>query len=77
MNAAVQLVAGVRSSSDVKLTRLRTWRDKRTLTQQELADRARIDRTTVLEIEAQRREPRPSTIRRLAKALGVKAEDLR
>jgi transcriptional regulator with XRE-family HTH domain len=62
--------------SVVRLTRLRFWRDRRALTQQELADKAKITRVALARIEAGVAEPRPSTTRALARALGVGVEDL-
>jgi transcriptional regulator with XRE-family HTH domain len=46
------------------------------LTQQELADAAGIHLKSVQAIEAGASRPRPSTIRKLAAALGVPARDL-
>ena len=67
-----------RSSFDVLVShmRLRELRVRRVLTQQELADRARVARSTVLKLEAADHPARPSTIRALARALGVKADEL-
>jgi transcriptional regulator with XRE-family HTH domain len=60
----------------VRLPNLRALRTRQALSQDELARHARISRGTLLRIEAQVQEPRPATIRRLAKALGVKPTDL-
>ena len=54
---------------------LRELRWQAVLTQAELAQNARVSRTTVIAAEKGRR-PRPRTIRALAKALGVKPQDI-
>jgi transcriptional regulator with XRE-family HTH domain len=59
----------------VRLTRLRALRERKALTQDELAEIAGVSRQTVLKIEGGL-EPRPPTIRKLAKALGVEPADL-
>jgi transcriptional regulator with XRE-family HTH domain len=59
----------------VKLTRLRAVRERKALTQDELASMAGVSRQTVLKIEGGL-EPRPPTIRKLAAALGVQPADL-
>lgn len=56
--------------------RLRAWREYRSLTQQELADRAGVARRTIVDAEAGKRTPRPATLRRLAAALGVEGWEL-
>ena len=55
---------------------LRQVREDRLMTQQELAEAAQLGLSTVLRIENDRVEPRFSTIRKLAKALGVDAREL-
>ena len=62
-------------SAVVKLTRLRAARERRALTQGELAVKAGVSRQTVVKIE-RGIEPRPPTIRKLARALGVEPADL-
>lgn len=64
------------SQSVVRLTRLRFWRERRALTQEELAEKADITRVALARIEACKAEPRPKTTRALAKALSVNVEDL-
>ena len=54
-----------------KLTRLRAIRERRALTQEELAQMAGINRVTLNTIEAGHSEPRAGTVRKLAQALGV------
>ncbi|MGF1470292.1 MAG: helix-turn-helix domain-containing protein [Rubrobacteraceae bacterium] len=51
--------------------RLREIRTKRLLTQEELAERAGVSPSTVVNIERDNREPHFRTIRKLAKALDV------
>lgn len=59
----------------IKLSRLRAIRERKALTQNELADMAGVSRQTVVKIEGGL-EPRPPTIRKLAAALGVEPQDL-
>jgi transcriptional regulator with XRE-family HTH domain len=54
-----------------KLMRLRTLRERKPMTQEELAEAAGINRVTLANIESGRADPRPTTIRKLAAALGV------
>ncbi len=56
----------------VKLTRLKSHRERQALTQAELAKKAGISRVTVARVEACLDDPYPSTVRKLADALGVK-----
>jgi len=60
----------------VKLTRLRALRERKVLTQQELAEKAGITRATLSRLEAGAENPYPSTIRKLAAALGVEPQVL-
>ncbi|MGH2354805.1 MAG: helix-turn-helix transcriptional regulator [Chloroflexota bacterium] len=60
----------------VKLTRLRTVRERKALTQQELAERAGVSRPTVARIETYQVHPYPTTVRKIAEALGVYPEAL-
>jgi transcriptional regulator with XRE-family HTH domain len=55
------------------LKRLRTLN---ALTQVELAERAGLTTAAVARIERDEAEPRPSTLRKLAKALNVQPRDL-
>lgn len=55
----------------VRLTRLRRVRERRALTQRELAEKAGLSRVTLVRIERGAVEPHPSTVRKLAGALGV------
>ena len=57
-------------------TLLRELRRERGLSQYTLAQRAGVALATVREAELGRRRPQPSTVRRLAGALGVEPSDL-
>src|SRR5688572_30531381 len=60
----------------VKLTRLKDVRQRKALTKQQLADRAGVNRVTIARIEGGKDEPFPTTVRKVADALGVDPEDL-
>ena len=55
---------------------LRAMRQRRAYSQAELAELAGVRQVTVARIELGRAQPRPRTIRKLAKALGVEPWDL-
>jgi DNA-binding XRE family transcriptional regulator len=55
---------------------LRVYRDLRSLTQNDLAGRAGVNRVTVAEIETGRKQGSVATLRKLAGALGVTVDDL-
>jgi transcriptional regulator with XRE-family HTH domain len=55
----------------VKLTRLRELRERKLLTQDQLAERAGLSRAAIAAIEKGDSEPRPDTIRKLANALDL------
>jgi DNA-binding XRE family transcriptional regulator len=55
---------------------LRVYRDLRGLTQSALAEKARVNRVTVAEIETGRKRGSISTLRALATALNVTLDDL-
>jgi transcriptional regulator with XRE-family HTH domain len=55
---------------------LRRVREEKLMTQQEVATAADLNLSTVMRIENDRVEPRFSTIRKLANALGVDAREL-
>jgi transcriptional regulator with XRE-family HTH domain len=57
-------------------TQLRAARERALLTQRELAARADVQPLTISRIETDKVEPRYSTIRKLAKALGVDPVEL-
>jgi len=60
----------------VRLEQLKEWREHRLLTQAELAAHSGVAETTINRIEKGRHEPRFSTIRKLAEALGVAPAEL-
>jgi DNA-binding XRE family transcriptional regulator len=63
------------SSPVVKLTRLRLMRERAALSQRDLARAAGVAEATIRNVE-HGDDPRPSTIRKLAAALGVRPSDL-
>jgi transcriptional regulator with XRE-family HTH domain len=56
--------------------RLREWRRRRALSQRELAALAGVQQVTIARLEIGSQQPRPRTIRKLAKALQVTIDDL-
>jgi transcriptional regulator with XRE-family HTH domain len=58
------------------MEQLRTWRVRRFLTQQQLADRVGAPPSTVQRWEAGTRQPRPASLRRLCTALDVPVDAL-
>jgi transcriptional regulator with XRE-family HTH domain len=60
----------------VKLSRLKVVRERKALTQEELARASGVSRPTIARIETGDTEPYPSTTRKLAQALGVDPGDL-
>lgn len=58
------------------LARLRLIRERKALTQQQLADKANVNRVTVARLERGSDQPFPTTVRKLADALGVKPDEL-
>lgn len=55
---------------------LRQLRERRQLTQEQLAVAAEVSTSTVYHIEAGKVQPRPSIVRRIARALGVSPDDI-
>ena len=55
--------------------RLREWRQRRLLTQEELAQKSGVGVNTIIRVEAGQ-WPRGSTVKRLATALDVAPDDL-
>jgi DNA-binding XRE family transcriptional regulator len=55
---------------------LKVWREFRGFTQQQLAERARISKPYLSQIENRAREPSVSVLKRLAAALKLDVEDL-
>jgi len=60
----------------MRLPQLKALRERALLTQSELAAKAGVSEVTINRIEADRHDPRFSTIRKLALALGVSPEEL-
>ncbi len=58
------------------MAKLRDMREKVALSQEDLAKAAGIQAHTISDIETRKRRPRPSTRRKLAKALGVRPQDI-
>ncbi len=59
-----------------KTTQLRELRDRASLSQGELAERAGVSRATITDLERGKRKPQPKTRRKLAEALGVEPYEL-
>ncbi len=55
---------------------LRDLRDEQALSQQELAARAQVSKTTIVNIEAGRIRPHPLTVRKLAAGLGLSTREV-
>jgi transcriptional regulator with XRE-family HTH domain len=53
-------------------TRIKALRDRRGMTQEQLAERAGVSRTYLARLETARQDPTLSMLEKLAKALGVK-----
>jgi transcriptional regulator with XRE-family HTH domain len=66
----------VRGTIQVDTERLRRLRRERALSQRDLARAAGVGLDAVNRIETGRRDALPSTVRKLAKALGVEPRDL-
>jgi transcriptional regulator with XRE-family HTH domain len=60
----------------VKLARLKLVRQRKALTQRQLAEKAGVNRVTITRLEGGKDKPFPTTVRKLANALGVEPEDL-
>ena len=75
MSSTIQPELHRRSSSDVQVPRLREQRLKRALSQDELARLARVSRGTIIKLEGGR-DAWPQTVRRLARALRIRPQDL-
>ncbi len=61
---------------EVDVTRLRELRKRRVLTLHELEERSGVSYNTIWRLEKGRSGAHPSTIRKLAAALGVEPEEL-
>jgi DNA-binding XRE family transcriptional regulator len=60
----------------VDTPRLKELRERAVLTQAELAQLSGVSRVTIARAEVGLVSPHPSTVRKLAKVLGVRAQDL-
>jgi len=60
----------------VRLARLRLLRQRKALTQEQLAKKAGVNRATIARLEGGTDEPFPTTVRKLADALRVEPDDL-
>ena len=56
--------------------RLKDLREKRGLSQYQLADLSKVPRNTIIRIEHGEVDPRISTLRRIAKPLGIKVTQI-
>jgi transcriptional regulator with XRE-family HTH domain len=61
---------------EVDVAKLRELRRRRVLTLEELAEKAGVGRNTIWRLEHGVMGAQPRTIRKLARALGVEAEEL-
>ena len=62
--------------SVITLVRLKGVRERRALTQQQLAEKAGVNRVTIARLERGKDQPFPTTVRKLADALRVDPADL-
>lgn len=67
---------GTTPDMEVNVERLKTLRSEHVLTLRELADEAGVSKDTIWRLENGHSEAHPSTIRKLAKALGVQPKEL-
>ena len=56
--------------------KLKDLRLKRAMSQRKLADAAGVSQRAIVDLETDRREPHPSTLGKLAEALGVEPSEL-
>jgi transcriptional regulator with XRE-family HTH domain len=56
--------------------RVKEWRERRRLTQEQLADKAGISRGFLARLETARHDPKLSTLEKIAKALRVPLTEL-
>jgi transcriptional regulator with XRE-family HTH domain len=61
---------------EVDVTKMKTLREEKVLSQRELASMAGLTQMTVWRIENGYRDARPQTIRKLARVLGVEPKEL-
>jgi len=60
----------------IEVPALREWRQRAALSQEELGKLAEVSSGTIAKIESARRRARPSTVRKLARALDVTPQEL-
>jgi transcriptional regulator with XRE-family HTH domain len=60
----------------IDVEKLRALRERRLLTQAELAGKAGVRPATITDIETGKHKPRGSTVRKIAKALSVRPTEL-
>jgi len=62
---------------EVNAVKLKELRERKVLSQGQLAERAGVGRNTIIRLEGGRlKEARPTTLQKLAAALGVEPEEL-
>ena len=67
---------GTTSDMEVNVEKLKTLRSEHVLTLRELAEEAGVSKDTIWRLENGHSEAHPSTIRKLARALGVQPREL-
>lgn len=67
---------GTTSDMEVNVERLKVLRSEHVLTLRELAEEAGVSKDTIWRLENGHSEAHPSTIRKLARALGVQPKEL-
>ena len=67
---------GTTSDMEVNVERLKVLRSEHVLTLRELAEKAGVSKDTIWRLENGHSEAHPSTIRKLARALGVQPKEL-
>jgi transcriptional regulator with XRE-family HTH domain len=55
---------------------IRELRQRKLLSQRELAEKAGVSETTIVKLETGATKPQPRTLRKIAEALGIGAEDM-
>jgi len=55
---------------------IRELRQRKLLSQRELAQKAGVSETTIVKLEMGATKPQPRTLRKIAEALGIGAEDM-
>ena len=55
---------------------IRELRQRKLLSQRELAEQAGVSETTIVKLEMGATKPQPRTLRKIAQALGISAEEM-